>query len=90
MSKSNMTTRARLFAAAASIGIIAGAGAGAITAGTAPVFAEPVRVESTTATPGFGDVVERVTPAVVSVLVKGGSERASAGPAGPSQIPGFE
>lgn len=94
MSKSSISTRTRLFAAVASVGIIAGAGASVITAGTAPVFAEAVRVQSENPTPGFGDVVERVTPAVVSVLVKGGSERAVAGrpgrPGNPNEIPGLE
>ncbi|MFZ1682257.1 MAG: Do family serine endopeptidase [Rhizobiaceae bacterium] len=41
-----------------------------------PAFAEAVRVE-TAATPGFADVVEKVTPAVVSVRVKSRVEETS-------------
>ncbi len=57
-----------LTAGAAAIAILGAAGLGAITAGTAPVFAEAVRVEAPAA-PGFADVVEKVSPAVVSVRV---------------------
>ena len=44
-------------------------GIGAVTTGTVPVLAEAVRVEAPQA-PGFADVVEHVSPAVVSVRVK--------------------
>ena len=60
--------RRRLLAAVASIAIVGAAGLSAITSGTVPVQAEAVRVE-TPQTPGFADVVERVSPAVVSVRV---------------------
>lgn len=91
-SKSTVGSRTRLLAAAASLAIIAGAGFGAVTAGTEPVLAEAVRVESQNQTPGFGDVVDKVSPAVVSVMVKGQSETAmNDGPRdGPSQMPGFD
>jgi serine protease Do len=62
-------TRSRLLAAAASMAIAGAIGLGAVTSGTVPVFAEAVRVDAPQA-PGFADVVERVTPAVVSVRVK--------------------
>ncbi|MEP9388800.1 Do family serine endopeptidase [Mesorhizobium sp. KR9-304] len=68
--------RKRLLAAAASVAIIGAAGLGAVTSGTVPVFAEAVRVEAPQA-PGFADVVERVSPAVVSVRVKAKIEPAS-------------
>ncbi|MEP9371035.1 Do family serine endopeptidase [Mesorhizobium sp. KR1-2] len=61
--------RSRLLAAAASIAVAGAIGLGAITSGTAPVFADPVRVDAPQA-PGFADVVEHVSPAVVSVRVK--------------------
>lgn len=66
----------RLLAAAASIAIVGAAGLSAITSGTVPVQAEAVRVEAPQA-PGFADVVERVSPAVVSVRVKAKIEPAS-------------
>ncbi len=62
-------TRARLFAAAASIAIAGAIGFSAVTTGTAPVLAEAVRVAAPQA-PSFADVVEKVSPAVVSVQVK--------------------
>ncbi|RUM97320.1 Do family serine endopeptidase [Pseudaminobacter arsenicus] len=62
-------TRSRLLAAAASVAIAGAIGLGAVTTGTAPVFAEAVRVDAPQA-PSFADVVEQVSPAVVSVRVK--------------------
>jgi serine protease Do len=63
-------------AAAASVAILGAAGLSAITSATLPVQAEAVRVEAPQA-PGFADVVERVSPAVVSVRVKAKIEPAS-------------
>jgi serine protease Do len=68
--------RKRLLAAVASVAIAGAAGFSAVTSGTAPVFAEAVKVEAPQA-PGFADVVERVSPAVVSVQVKAKIEPAS-------------
>ena len=68
-SSSFSRTRARLAAAVASVAIAGAIGLGAVTTGTAPVLAEAVRVEAPQA-PGFADVVEKVSPAVVSVRVK--------------------
>ncbi|KRB14856.1 serine protease [Mesorhizobium sp. Root695] len=62
-------TRKRLMAAAASIAVAGAIGVGALTSGTSPVLADAVRVEAPQV-PGFADVVERVSPAVVSVKVK--------------------
>lgn len=88
--KSTLTTRARLVAAVASLAIIAGAGFGAVTAGSGPVLADPVKVQSQ-AQPGFADVVSQVSPAVVSVSVKGSPETASAeGQGGMPGMPGFD
>ena len=61
-------TRKRLLAAAASVAIAGAIGFGAVTSGALPSYAEAVRVESGQ-TMGFADVVERVSPAVVSVRV---------------------
>ncbi|TJW22271.1 MAG: serine protease, partial [Mesorhizobium sp.] len=62
-------TRKRLMAAAASVAIAGAIGFGAVATGTVPVLAEAVRVEAPQV-PSFADVVERVSPAVVSVRVK--------------------
>ena len=69
----------KLLAAAASLAIAGAIGMGAVTSGTAPVFAEAVRVDAPQA-PGFADVVEKVSPAVVSVRVKSPIEPANDGP----------
>ncbi len=69
-------SRKRLMAAVASVAIIGAAGFSAVTSGTVPVFAEAVRVEAPQA-PGFADVVQRVSPAVVSVRVTAKIEPAS-------------
>ncbi|MGE0283287.1 MAG: serine protease, partial [Rhizobiaceae bacterium] len=68
--------RSRLMAAAASLAIAGAIGFGAVTTGTAPVFAEAVNVQGA-AVPGFADVVQQVSPAVVSVRVKSRIEPAS-------------
>ncbi|GHD06597.1 Do family serine endopeptidase [Tianweitania populi] len=91
-SKPSLSTRNRFLAAAASAAIIAGAGFGAVTSGTVPVLAEAVSVAPQNQTTGFGDVVDKVSPAVVSVMVKGQTETAmnDGGRGGPSQMPGFD
>lgn len=84
-------TRTRLMAAAASIAIAGAIGFGAMTTGTAPVFAEAVRVETQQQQPGFADIVERVSPAVVSVRVS--AKVAPVNDRGPGfsfNFPGFE
>jgi serine protease Do len=63
-------------AAAASLAIAGAVGLGASVSGTAPVQAEAVRVEAPQNT-GFGNVVDKVSPAVVSVRVKAKIEPAS-------------
>lgn len=62
-------TPRRLMAAAASVAIAGAIGFGAVATGTVPVLAEAVRVEAPQV-PSFADVVERVSPSVVSVRVK--------------------
>ena len=84
-------TRTRLMAAVASIAIAGAVGFGAVATGTAPVLAEAVRVESQQQQPGFADIVERVSPAVVSVRVSAKvapvNER---GPGFSFNFPGFD
>ena len=80
--------RNRLLAAAASIAIAGAIGLGAVTSGTAPVQAEAVRVTAPQA-PGFADVVEKVSPAVISVRVKAKVQPAS-DDGGFFQAPGFD
>ncbi|MDG4880269.1 Do family serine endopeptidase [Mesorhizobium sp. WSM4884] len=62
-------TRKRLMAAVASLAVVGTAGAAMLATGTAPVLADAVRVEAPQV-PSFADVVEHVSPAVVSVKVK--------------------
>jgi serine protease Do len=56
-------------AAVASLAIAGAIGFGAVTTGTAPVLADAVKVDAAQV-PSFADVVEKVSPAVVSVRVK--------------------
>jgi serine protease Do len=69
-------TRKSLVAAVASIAIASAIGFGAVTSGTAPVLAEAVKIQAPQV-PSFADVVEKVSPAVVSVQVKAKIEPAS-------------
>jgi serine protease Do len=62
-------SRKGLTAAVASLAIAGAVGFGAMTAGTAPVLADAVRVQAPHV-PSFADVVANVSPAVVSVRVK--------------------
>ncbi len=62
------STRKRLMAAVASLAIAGAIGFGAVTTGTAPVLVDAVRVQAPQM-PSFADVVEQVSPAVVSVRV---------------------
>ncbi|MGY6708351.1 MAG: Do family serine endopeptidase [Rhizobiaceae bacterium] len=94
--RSTITTplRKRLLTAAASAVVAGAIGFGAVASGALPVQADPVRVE-TNQMMGFADVVEQVTPAVVSVRVESrvepASDRGSGGPGGFSfDFPGLE
>lgn len=82
-------SRTRLLAAAASIAIAGALGLGAVTTGTAPVMAEAVSVNAPQA-PGFADVVDRVSPAVVSVRVKSQVQTTSDAGSSFPQMPGFD
>lgn len=68
-SSNSSRTRSRLLAAVASLAIAGAIGFGAVATGTAPVLADAVRVDAPQV-PSFADVVQRVSPAVVSVRVK--------------------
>ncbi len=82
--------RTRLLAAAASLAIAGAVGLGAVTGGTVPVLADAVRVEAPQQATGFGDVVERVSPAVVSVRVSAKIAPASDRNGFSFDIPGLE
>ncbi|MCO6048655.1 DegQ family serine endoprotease [Mesorhizobium sp. RP14(2022)] len=76
-SPNSLRTRSRLMAAAASVAIAGAIGVGAVTSGALPVQAEPVRVQGNLNVPSFADVVDRVSPAVVSVRVESRATPAS-------------
>lgn len=85
------TSKRRLIVTSASLALAGAIGFGAVASGTLPVKAEAVRVETTQQNPGFADVVERVSPAVVSVRVE--SEIAPVSdrrPGGQFNMPGFD
>jgi serine protease Do len=67
--RSTNDIRKRLLAAAAAV-VLTGAAGVAVVSNTVPVLADPVYVNTPQAMPSFADVVEKVSPAVVSVLVK--------------------
>lgn len=66
---SNRTTR-RFSTAALAVGVAGAVLAGGVVTSVVPSFAEPVTVQPTGENAGFADVVEKVSPAVVSVRVK--------------------
>jgi serine protease Do len=63
--------------AAASIAVAGAVGLGAVASGVSPVYAEAVNVQPAAQMPSFADVVQQVSPAVVSVRVKAKVEPAS-------------
>lgn len=67
MTATSSKLRIRYMAAAAAIAIAAGTGMASLSPAA---HAEAVRVETAQVNPGFADVVEKVSPAVVSVRVK--------------------
>ncbi len=74
--KTSSSLRNRLMAAAASLAIAGAIGLGAVTTGTGPVLADAVKVDAAQV-PSFADVVQQVSPAVVSVRVKAKVQPAS-------------
>ena len=66
----------RLIASVASIAIAASIGLGALSAAVSPVLADAVKIDAPQVA-GFANVVEKVTPAVVSVRVKSRLEPAA-------------
>ncbi|MBB3996553.1 Do family serine endopeptidase [Aureimonas pseudogalii] len=63
-------TKRRLSGAVLAAGVAGLAFSGGVLMNIVPSFAEPVRIEQPPQVPGFADVVEKVSPAVVSVRVK--------------------
>lgn len=63
------TKRGGLIAGALAAGVAGLAFSGGVVTNTMPVFAQPVQVEAPAKNFGFADVVEKVSPAVVSVRV---------------------
>ncbi|WP_206454879.1 Do family serine endopeptidase [Aurantimonas marina] len=63
------TKRGGLIAGALAAGVAGLAFSGGVVTNTVPVFAQPVQVEAPAQNFGFADVVEKVSPAVVSVRV---------------------
>ncbi len=91
MSVFQASSRNKLAVAGASLAAIL-AFAGFNTSTTLPAFAEAVTITAPQA-PGFADIVEKVSPAVVSVRVKGEVKPAQFdgdGPSDGSPFPGFE
>lgn len=82
-------SKTRLLGAAAAIAITGALGLGAVTSGTAPVLADAVRVEAPQA-PSFANIVEKVSPAVVSVRVQGEFQPAAGRGQGMPDIPGLD
>ncbi|MDS1134633.1 DegQ family serine endoprotease [Nitratireductor indicus] len=83
--------RRRLMATIASVAIAGAVGLGVVTSGTAPVLAEAVRMDQPVQAPSFADIVEKVSPAVVSVRVKADVETASDNSGGSMfDMPGFQ
>lgn len=80
-----------LLVGAASLGVVGTLGSQALLGSSTAAYAEAVRVEGQQVV-GFADVVEKVTPAVVSVRVKSTVETAGLGGLGGNpleSIPGF-
>ena len=86
MTSTNSKLRIRFMAAAAATAIAAGTGMATLS----PVaHAEAVRVETAQVNPGFADVVEKVSPAVVSVRVKSDVQNTSNNNGFSFSIPGM-
>lgn len=82
--------RSRLLAAAASVAIVGAVGAGVLATGTAPVLAEAVKLDQPVQAPSFADIVEKVSPAVVSVRVKEKEDPAQTSSDGSFDMPGLD
>lgn len=89
-----LTPTRGVVAAVASVAVAGAVGLGAVTTGTVPVLADPVELDEPVQAPSFADIVEKVSPSVVSVRVKAdrGSDEGGDGRPGSSffDMPGFE
>lgn len=92
MSSENKTSRIRksLIATVATIGITGAIGFSAVTSGVVPVQADPVKLSTQVDAPSFADVVELVSPAVVSVRVSSVVPEANTAASPFPGMPGFE
>lgn len=82
--------RKRLIATVASLAAAGAIGASAVGSGmVTPVFADPVKLERPVESPSFSNLVEAVSPAVVSVRVSGVVTQTDT-TASPFEMPGFE
>ncbi|MCT7376048.1 Do family serine endopeptidase [Chelativorans salis] len=88
--KTTSRTRVRLIGAVASVAIAGAVGLGAISTGTVPVLADPVKLDKPLQAPSFADVVEVVSPAVVSVRVRGETAETGTVSAPFFEMPGME
>ncbi|MFC6487992.1 Do family serine endopeptidase [Nitratireductor sp. GCM10026969] len=89
--KTTSKVRSRLVAAVASLAVAGAIGAGAVGVGSLPVLADPVELQKPVQAPSFADVVEAVSPAVVSVRVSGKTPPQSEMAGSPFfDMPGFE
>lgn len=90
---SNKTTsrmRAGLIGAAATVALAGAVGFSAIGSGVKPVLADPVKLDRPVQAPSFADVVDVVSPAVVSVRVRGRVPETGDVAAPYFDMPGFE
>ncbi|WP_062211824.1 Do family serine endopeptidase [Aureimonas sp. AU12] len=76
----NTKTTRRLSAAVLAAGVAGLAFSGGVMTNVVPSFAQAVQVAPPAQNIGFGDVVEKVSPAVVSVRVKEAVRQTAAGP----------
>lgn len=92
MNSEKKTFRARksLIATAATLALTGAVGLGAMTSGVAPVLADPVKLSKPVEAPSFADVVELVSPAVVSVRVSSVAPEPNAAGSPFPGMPGFE
>lgn len=88
--KIKFRTRKSLIATVATLALAGAVGLGAVGTGVAPVFADPVKLSKPIDTPSFADVVELVSPAVVSVRVSSTEPDRDMAMAPFPGFPGFE
>ncbi|MCD1635885.1 Do family serine endopeptidase [Martelella mediterranea] len=84
MNEANNSTRLKtILKGSAAAGLVAAVVYGGITGSAINAFADPVQIEAPAENPGFADVVSAVSPAVVSVRVRGEVKQVS------DNVPGY-